>query len=149
MFSVTLYDAEAKFDTNPVRDTVRIDYTSRAIQTIRYIRLVRIVKLYKYFTKSTSENSSKVSEVDKDGMDPQTLGKNLSDVTTRRVIIGVLLMLLFLPLLQVGAVDNAPYFGLKTLFWTGRSGCQDSAALGCDVTTQNYVSNSGWLYMID
>ncbi|CAG9332402.1 unnamed protein product [Blepharisma stoltei] len=148
LFNYKLYDSDAHFDTSPVRNTTKLDYTSRGIQTIRYIRLVRIVKLYKYFTKST-ENEEEENESQIDKMDPEYLGKNLSDVTTRRVIIGVLLMLLLLPLLQPGTVDNAPYFGLQTLFWTGRSGCNDPTGFGCGITTSNYVSNEGWYYMID
>ena len=45
-------------------------------------------------------------------MDPTRLGKRLSDLTTKRVIIGVLLLLLLLPILQVVPVDHAPYYGL-------------------------------------
>jgi hypothetical protein len=37
--------------------------------------------------------------------DPSKLGKALSDTTTRRVIIGVLLMLMVLPLLSYGEMD--------------------------------------------
>lgn len=40
-------------------------------------------------------------------MDPRSLGKKLSDVTTRRVIIGVLLMLLLLPLMLFDTYDNS------------------------------------------
>lgn len=65
-------------------------------------------------------------------MDPSSLGKKLSDITTRRVIIGVLLMLLFLPLLQFRDVDNAKYYGLQQLFWLGRSSCDRSDLFACE-----------------
>lgn len=39
--------------------------------------------------------------------DPSKLGKALSDTTTRRVIIGVLLMLMVLPLLSYSEIDMA------------------------------------------
>jgi hypothetical protein len=43
---------------------------------------------------------------------PVRLGLTLSDLITRRVIIGVLLMLIMLPLFQVMPNDNSKYYGL-------------------------------------
>ena len=57
-------------------------------------------------------------------MDPDRLGKRLSDTITRRVIIVVLLMIIFLPIMQVSEDDNSPYYGLQQLFWMGRSSCK-------------------------
>jgi hypothetical protein len=57
-------------------------------------------------------------------MEPSRLGTALSDTTTRRVIIGVLLMLMVLPLLTYNGKDFSSQFGLRELFWFGRSNCK-------------------------
>lgn len=55
--------------------------------------------------------------------DPSKLGKALSDRNTREVIIGVLLMLMVLPLLSPTEIDYSQEYGLRELFWMGRSNC--------------------------
>ena len=55
--------------------------------------------------------------------DPTKLGKALSDQNTREVIIGVLLMLMVLPLLSPTEIDYSQEYGLRELFWMGRSNC--------------------------
>ena len=83
--------------------------------------MVRIVKLYKYLTKSKSkdpmEDEEQTEEQTAAGHGSETnpirLGKTLSDIITRRCIIGVLLMLILLPLLQVVPHDNSKYYGLQ------------------------------------
>ena len=55
--------------------------------------------------------------------DPSKLGKALSDRNTREVIIGVLLMLMILPLLTPTETDFAQEYGLREIFWMGRSNC--------------------------
>ena len=57
-------------------------------------------------------------------MEPSRLGTALSDTTTRRVIIGVLLMLMVLPVLTYSGVDYSSEYGLRELFWFGRSNCK-------------------------
>lgn len=106
---------------------------SKVLKSFRLIRLVRIVKLYKYFTKrETEEQEQRLKEVQRQAktarqaamnreMDPDRLGKKLSDVITRRVIIVVLLMIIFVPIMQVNEDDNSGYYGLEYLFWIGRS----------------------------
>lgn len=108
---------------------------SKVLKSFRLIRLVRIVKLYKYFTKrETEEQEQRLKEVQRQAktarqaamnreMDPDRLGKKLSDIITRRVIIVVLLMIIFLPIMQVNEDDNSTYYGLQLLFWMGRSSC--------------------------
>ena len=108
---------------------------SKVLKSFRLIRLVRIVKLYKYFTKRESEEQEqRLKEVQRQAktarqaamnreMDPDRLGKKLSDIITRRVIIVVLLMIIFVPIMQVSEDDNSPYYGLEELFWMGRSSC--------------------------
>jgi hypothetical protein len=58
--------------------------------------------------------------------DPSKLGKALSDTTTRRVIIGVLLMLMILPLLTYSDTDYSSEYSLREVFWFGRSNCVPS-----------------------
>jgi hypothetical protein len=58
--------------------------------------------------------------------DPSKLGKALSDTTTRRVIIGVLLMLMILPLLTYSETDYSSEYSIRELFWFGRSNCKPS-----------------------
>ena len=55
--------------------------------------------------------------------DPSKLGKALSDRNTREVIIGVLLMLMILPLLTPTENDFSQEYGLREMFWMGRSNC--------------------------
>jgi hypothetical protein len=58
--------------------------------------------------------------------DPSKLGKALSDTTTRRVIIGVLLMLMILPLLTFSETDYSSEYSIREIFWFGRSNCKRS-----------------------
>lgn len=58
-------------------------------------------------------------------MEPSRLGKALSDTITRRVIIGILLMLMVLPILTYSGVDYSVEYGLRKLFWYGRSNCKN------------------------
>jgi hypothetical protein len=59
--------------------------------------------------------------------DPSKLGKALSDTTTRRVIIGVLLMLMILPLLTYSETDYSSEYAIREIFWFGRSSCKPSS----------------------
>ena len=125
---------------------------AQALTSLRLIRLIRIIKLYKYFLKSQAkknddENPNKVVvkkkkkvEPAKDATipglpeepeslfrketDPTKLGKALSDTNTREVIIAVLLMLMVLPLLAPTVIDFSQEYGIRELFWLGRSNCK-------------------------
>lgn len=142
LFGVELYKVDVDYNTSAVRNTLSESYITRGIQTIRYIRLVRIVKLYKYFTKKKIEDHS--NQTVSNSMDAEVLGKKLSDITTRRVIIGVLALLLLLPLLQVKTVDNSKYYGLQQIYWIG------SSAYNTDFPGNigQYMDESGWNYTI-
>jgi hypothetical protein len=56
-------------------------------------------------------------------LEPSRLGKALSDTLTRRLIIGVLLLLMVLPAITYQGNDISFQYGLKKLFWFGRSNC--------------------------
>lgn len=107
----------------------------KVVKSLRLIRLIRIIKLYKYAVKTNTEaEEAKLKEqqklsanaqqaILKRELEPSRLGNALSDTTTRRVIIGVLGMLMILPLLTYTNDDFSSEFGIRELFWYGRSDC--------------------------
>ena len=89
------------------------------------IRLIRIIKLYKYAVKTNTEaEEAKLKEQKKLSantqqanlkreLEPSRLGNALSDTITRRVIIGVLGMLMILPLITYTTDDFTSEYGLR------------------------------------
>jgi hypothetical protein len=152
--------ANANADFSPASKGAGASYASRVLKSFRLIRLVRIVKLYKYFTKSsTEEEEQRLREAQKQAqnvrqaamnkeMDPTLLGKRLSDLTTKRVIIGVLLMIIFLPIMQVLPTDNTMYYGLQQIFWMGRSSCISDSQIACSKSQRNWITEAGWYDLI-
>lgn len=100
---------------------------ARMGRVVRVIRLVRILKLYKTFREAQAAKNRKQERDAQPGEEDDWLdddlekqddqqegkesrvGKKLSDITTRKVIILVLIMLLVLPLLQVDEVEYNPF----------------------------------------
>uniref|UniRef100_A0A0G4FMQ5 Guanylate cyclase domain-containing protein n=1 Tax=Chromera velia CCMP2878 TaxID=1169474 RepID=A0A0G4FMQ5_9ALVE len=108
----------------------------RVIRIVRVVRLIRIAKLYKHAVETTERErhdtvlpgelldtpdeegpahsppdvEEEKEENAEEGMEPESrVGKKLSELTTRRVIILVLVMLLAIPLLdETQWVDNPP-----------------------------------------
>jgi hypothetical protein len=83
--------------------------------------------------------------------DPSKLGKALSDTTTRRVIIGVLLMLMVLPLLTYSDIDYSQEYGMREVFWFGRSSCvpsNDSSSIDFFCETSPWLTEEGWYEML-
>jgi class 3 adenylate cyclase len=82
----------------------------RIIRLVRMVRLVRLVKLYKYSTKIKDKAEEKVghdgkvstgNKTDKEFLDKESrVGAAMSDLTNRRVIVLVLVMLIVIPLLS-------------------------------------------------
>lgn len=125
-------------DTSEEGDTLRSGRTARvgakAARMVRVLRLVRILKLYKAYYEADRERKrrrqaalqGKNKENDDDEWDEEdvaqadaavsaemqhqesTLGKKLSEMTTRRVIILILVMLILMPLLQKDEIDQLP-----------------------------------------
>uniref|UniRef100_A0A0G4H167 Guanylate cyclase domain-containing protein n=1 Tax=Chromera velia CCMP2878 TaxID=1169474 RepID=A0A0G4H167_9ALVE len=133
----------------------------RIVRLVRLIRLIRIAKLYKYCSKASEEDlEEKLREEAKAAMNAKQaalkrveasrLGKFLSEQTTRKIIVGVLLMLFVIPLLQVEEEDNSRFFGLRQIFWYGRSGCTDTEALSVHCEQQNgaWITLDGWDFML-
>jgi len=77
--------------------------------------------------------------------DPSKLGKALQDTINRKTIIGVLLMLMILPLLTRSDVDYSTNYGLRELFWFGRSSCKDPEGFFCkDQDKTPWITTDGW-----
>lgn len=163
---------------------------SQVFKSLRLIRLIRIIKLYKYIIQSKQRNEddkadkkSKKKVIDTaqiDGIaspseepeslfkretDPSKLGKALSDQNTREVIIGVLLMLMVLPLLSPSEIDYSQEYGLRDLFWVGRSNCvhqpdnlhpvqlmdsspDDMENFYCAPEDEPWVTEEGWFELL-
>lgn len=128
---------------------------TKIVKSLRLIRLIRIIKLYKYLVKSSSEKEEarmreqqKLSQnaqqaALKRELEPSRLGSALSDTLTRRLIIGVLCLLMVLPAITYNSTDTSHNFGLRQLFWTGRSNCADiNGEFLCE--KGQWISDDGW-----
>ena len=152
LFNQSMANVDVTVDTSGIRNEIKTSYINRVWRSVRFIRLVRIVKLYKYFTKGKSSMIAKKAQEKSESlvnpmqthMDPAALGRKLSDITTRRVIIMVLLILVILPILQSNVIDNSRYYGLQQLFWVGRSLCKHSDDFGCTEKGKPFVNEYGW-----
>ncbi len=98
----------------------------RFIRVFRMVRLWRLAKpLYKYtlgfVNNRTGTNVephvSKPGEEEGEGsLPPESyLGKNMSHLTTKRVIVGVLGMLIVIPLLTYSSTDQSSSFGISLI----------------------------------
>ncbi len=98
----------------------------RLVRVFRMVRLFRIAKpLYKYTLafvntrKGTRADPDVTERVGKKGEDlppPEShLGKNMSNLTTKRVIVGVLGMLVVIPILTYSSTDRSSSFGLSLI----------------------------------
>lgn len=107
----------------------------KLIKALRLIRLIRIIKLYKYIAKSGSElEEARMREQQKSSataqqaalnkeLEPSRLGRSLSEALTRRLIILVLVLLMALPTITHSSSDTSHIWGMRMLFWFGRSNC--------------------------
>lgn len=73
-------------------------------------------------------------------MDPTRLGKRLSDITTRRVIVVVLSMIIFLPIMQTTTTDFSSLYGLKALYQLGRSNCRNFDDESCTPEVRDKIT---------
>ena len=82
---------------------------ARILRIVRMIRLVRLVRLYKYFSDSKQKNETIVpmsEDGELDDVPPEShVGAEMSDRTTKKVIVGILIMLVVIPLLQVNEME--------------------------------------------
>ena len=94
---------------------------TRAGRIVRLVRLIRILKLYKQISQQQEEGED-VEEEEEENPESK-VGSKLSDLTTRKVIIGVLAMLFILPLFDIGGgylgdASFAEPMGLQMLHYT-------------------------------
>ena len=91
----------------------------RILKVVRMIRLVRLVKLYKYFSEKKNKEKGSVVPDDEllDSMPPEShVGAEMSDRTTKKVILGILVMLIVIPLLQVNDLEYLDALGMHLVF---------------------------------
>lgn len=91
------------------------------LKILRMVRLVRLAKLYKYFsTKQTSKTSNTPIANAGESLDlippGSHVGAEMSDRTTKKVIVGILIMLMGIPLLQADEMDYQNEFSMKMVF---------------------------------
>jgi len=87
----------------------------RLVRLVRLIRLVRVLKLYKYFGKKGEDEEEEEDVNFSADLGGSAVGSKISDFTTRRVIIGVLVMLFCVPWLDASADDDSASYGLINL----------------------------------
>ena len=127
----------------------------KIIKALRLIRLIRIIKLYKYVVKSGSEiEEMRLREQEKKStnvqqaalnreLEPSRLGRSLSEALTRRLIILVLVLLMALPAITYSSFDVSHAYGIRQLFWFGRSNCITiDAQFDCE--EEQWMSLEGW-----
>jgi class 3 adenylate cyclase len=93
----------------------------KVLRILRMVRLVRLAKLYKYISQSsTPYNSSSSMKASNDSLDifppGSHVGAEMSDRTTKKVIVGILIMLIGIPLLQADEVAYRNKFAMTTVF---------------------------------
>ena len=94
---------------------------TRAGRIVRLVRLIRILKLYKQISQ---QQDGAEDEAEEEEENPESkVGSKLSDLTTRKVIIGVLAMLFILPVFDMGGgylgdASFAEPMGLQMLHYT-------------------------------
>jgi hypothetical protein len=105
----------AAMDDDGIREGTRV---ARAARIIRLIRLIRIFKMYRHghafitFVKDQKYETPQERIKRKiKGEEESKVGKKLSDLTTRRVLVLVILMLLFVPIFTINTYkEENTYF---------------------------------------
>jgi len=142
-----------------VSSSVESARTARVVRLVRLIRLIRIVKLYSMMRKaSTADSQAKeraqalsaqnAKQAALKRVEASGLGKVLSEMTTRRTVMMVLLMLFVNPQLQFRDVDTSKQFGLSQLFWYGRGNCTRETLFGCEHQNELWMDPEGWSNLI-
>jgi len=117
-----LYEGNRSIDLINSGEFKKASTAARMLKIIRMVRLVRLVRLYKYISnkKSNKGSSGSVSPESNDGAGskPQEsrIGAKVSDRITKKVIVGILIMLVAIPLLQVNDLEYINELGLNLVF---------------------------------
>ena len=89
----------------------------KVLRILRMVRLVRLAKLYKYFSTKQSSNTHYNNDNMKCADSPGShVGAEMSDRTTKKVIVGILVMLMVIPLLQADEVAYRNKFAMTAVF---------------------------------
>ena len=98
---------------------------SRVVRLVRMVRLVRLIKLYKYsaIKRKPEETDNEVEEAPAESR----VGAAMSDLTNRRVIVLILLMLIVIPQLTVNDVDISLPLGVQFVHALAKLNASDSS----------------------
>lgn len=124
---------------------------TRAGRIVRLVRLIRIVKLYKHAHKAlekedadgiSAEELQQIQSQNVEDLVPKEshVGKHLSDLTTRRVIVIVLIMMFSVPLLSLDTYKEEPNhfeYGLQII------SAFASGSKGREAAIRSYIEESG------
>ena len=120
------------------------------LKSFRLIRLIRIIKLYNYAVKSNAEaeeaklreqqkmsNNLEQAKLARD-LEPSSLGSHLSDFLTRRLVLGILMLLMVLPLLSFKGENHSAQAGLRELYKIGTSNCKHDGIIDPNTLCNKY-----------
>ena len=109
----------------------------RVVRLVRMVRLVRLVKLLKYtsmkklFTPNAVENGrAEATEVPAESR----VGAAMSDLTNRRVIVLILVMLIVIPQLTINDIDVSLLLGAQFVHDLAKLNATDPATYSVSVT---------------
>lgn len=111
----------------------------RIVRIVRLVRMVRIVKLYKMSKGGHDEELEEQIRAE-----PSKVGKKMSEMTTRRVIVIVLCLVLFIPFFDGGLDERLNEFqqnGLRQLhMFTQQDVSEDFLQLQVEVRWSEFVN---------
>uniref|UniRef100_A0A7S3DAQ7 Guanylate cyclase domain-containing protein n=1 Tax=Palpitomonas bilix TaxID=652834 RepID=A0A7S3DAQ7_9EUKA len=87
----------------------------RMVRIIRMVRFVNVVKKIRQNRKKNQDQEEKPEVKADEEYEPSQIFRRLSDMISKKIILGVLLMLLVVPLLEVETVDYGPSVGVEML----------------------------------
>lgn len=130
---------------------------ARILRVVRMIRLFRLVKLYKYFVgnKNKKDGSASIFPDHEEkallNMPPEShVGAEMSDRTTKKVIIGILIMLIVIPLLQVEKLEYFNEYGMQIVLQqrARASSATNQDTINWEYTESLFVNTTNCIHMI-
>ena len=151
-FYPSSYDADFRVGISSVKRNY-ITYLYNILNSFKFFKLLQIVQLYTYFADSRNneeKNSTGQPNADnaqqaamKKEMDPDKLGKTLSDINTRIILIEVILMYVAYPLLTPTITQNPFERNLDAIFYAGTGKCNFSVHFNM-ACLMNFTKAEGW-----
>ncbi len=122
-----------------------------AARVIRMVRLVRLAKFFKYFSTDNNSNASPAGGLD--GISQEShVGAEMFDRTTKKVVVGILFMLLGIPLLQADKAQYLTKFSMKMTFehrkWILANGTGEIEIKQLDFAETMLVGRSHCIYVV-